>query len=66
MKVSVDVTKCCGAGQCVLTAPEVFDQREDDGTVVLLAPAPPEEQAAPVREAAAVCPAGAITVREAD
>jgi hypothetical protein len=25
-----------GAGSCVLIAPEVFDQREDDGIVILL------------------------------
>ena len=36
MRVAVDQDKCCGAGKCVLLAPEVFDQREDDGVVVLL------------------------------
>ncbi|NEW70776.1 hypothetical protein G4H13_10220 [Streptomyces rapamycinicus] len=30
MKVHVDEAKCCGAGQCVLVAPEVFDQRDVD------------------------------------
>ncbi|WP_248960843.1 ferredoxin [Sphaerisporangium perillae] len=60
MKVTVDEAKCCGAGQCVLIAPEVFDQREDDGIVILLEPEPGEEQHALVRVAAAVCPAAAI------
>ncbi|MEV4096472.1 ferredoxin [Streptosporangium saharense] len=64
MKVSVDQTRCCGAGQCVLTVPEVFDQREEDGIVVLLDPEPAEEFRAAVREAAAVCPTSAITVHE--
>ncbi|PZG15262.1 ferredoxin [Nonomuraea aridisoli] len=64
MKVTVDEDKCCGAGQCVLLAPDVFDQREDDGIVVLLDAAPPEELHAAVREAAAVCPAAAIDVDE--
>lgn len=36
MKITVDEEKCCGAGQCVLIAPEVFDQRDEDGIVVLL------------------------------
>ncbi|MFE0378775.1 ferredoxin [Streptomyces inhibens] len=45
MHVSVDQDKCCGAGQCVLLAPEVFDQREEDGTVVLLNPEPPAQRA---------------------
>jgi len=62
MKVTVDEDKCCGAGQCVLLAPDVFDQREDDGIVVLLDAAPSEELHAAVREAAAVCPAAAIDV----
>lgn len=64
MRIEVDEEKCCGAGQCVLTAPEVFDQRDEDGVVVLLEPEPPEERQAPVREAAAICPAAAISLRE--
>jgi ferredoxin len=60
--VTIDQEKCCGAGQCVLAAPEVFDQREDDGIVVLLNPDPPEDQHAATRDAAALCPAAAIAV----
>ena len=62
MKISVDETKCCGAGQCALIAPDVFDQRDDDGIVTLLNPEPPQNQHPTVREAAAVCPAAAITL----
>jgi ferredoxin len=64
MKVTVDQDRCCGSGQCVLAAGEVFDQREQDGIVVLLEvePAPPLHGR--VREAAIICPAGAITVEE--
>lgn len=64
MKVTVDQDRCCGAGQCVLLAPDVFDQGEDDGIVLLLDAKPPEGLHAAVREAAAVCPAGAIDVSE--
>ncbi|OUD00041.1 ferredoxin [Streptosporangium minutum] len=64
MKVAVDEDKCCGAGQCVLIAPEVFDQRDDDGIVILLEPEPDADQHAAVRESAAVCPAFAIEVIE--
>lgn len=63
LRVSVDCDKCCGAGQCVLTAPEVFDQG-DDGLVILLDEAPPEALHAAVREAAVVCPGSAITVED--
>jgi ferredoxin len=62
MQVSVDEDKCCGAGQCVLLAPEVFDQRDEDGIVVLLDAQPPEQLHTAVREAADVCPAAAIAV----
>ena len=65
MKIAVDEAKCCGAGQCVLIAPEVFDQREDDGVAEVLEPSPAPEFHARVREAAAVCPAAAIQVVEA-
>jgi ferredoxin len=58
--LSVDQARCCGAGQCVLTAPEVFDQDEDTGLVVLLDPRPPASASRAVRDAAAFCPAGAI------
>jgi ferredoxin len=64
MKLTVDQDKCCGAGQCVLLVPEVFDQREEDGIVVLLDETPTEALHAAVREAASVCPAAAITVEE--
>ncbi|MEV0612734.1 ferredoxin [Nonomuraea sp. NPDC050404] len=64
MKVTVDEDKCCGAGNCVLLAPEVFDQREDDGIVILLDAEPAAGHHPEVREAAAVCPAGAIEVAE--
>jgi ferredoxin len=60
VKVAVDQSLCCGAGQCVLVAPEVFDQQEEDGRVVLLDPEPGERHAAAVREAAATCPTGAV------
>ncbi|MEV6491098.1 ferredoxin [Actinoplanes sp. NPDC051633] len=62
MRVSVDQDRCCGAGQCVMLVPEVFDQRDEDGIVVLLEPSPAPELHDDVRHAAAVCPATAITV----
>lgn len=62
MKIAIHEEKCCGAGQCVLVAPDVFDQRDEDGVVVLLNPEPPASGYETVREAAAVCPAAAITV----
>ncbi|MCC5480538.1 ferredoxin [Streptomyces barringtoniae] len=64
MKVIVDQNKCVASGQCVLSAPDVFDQREEDGIVVLLTEKPPDGLADDVRQAAALCPAQAIWVEE--
>ena len=64
MKVIVDQDKCVASGQCVVAAADVFDQRDEDGIVVLLDSAPPEELTADVRHAAAVCPALAIVVAD--
>jgi ferredoxin len=65
MTVNVETDKCVAAGQCVLLAPEVFDQREEDGVVVLLDDAPGPEYHDAVREAATACPASAIQLAEA-
>jgi ferredoxin len=64
MKVTVEEAKCCGAGTCVMLAPDVFDQRDDDGIVILLDEHPAAELHAIVREAASVCPGVAISVSE--
>jgi ferredoxin len=64
MKVSVDQDKCVSSGQCVLNASEIFDQRDDNGVVLLLNDSPSSEQAANVRNAAAACPALAIDIEE--
>ncbi len=45
-------------------APEVFDQRDEDGVVVLLTAHPPAERAEAARKAAAACPAMAIRIEE--
>ncbi|WP_186781633.1 MULTISPECIES: ferredoxin [unclassified Streptomyces] len=64
MRVSVDRDLCVGAGQCVLSAEEVFDQDGDDGLVVLRNPDPSPAQEDAVRDAVDRCPAGAITLQE--
>ena len=64
MRVTVDQDKCVSSGQCVLHAGEVFDQRDDDGVVVLLNDNPADEQEDNVRNAAAACPALAIDIEE--
>lgn len=64
MKVEVDPDVCAGSGMCALTDSAVFDQDEVDGTVVLLQPSPTGEHEKAAREAAHLCPAGAIRIVE--
>jgi ferredoxin len=59
-RVRVDRDVCVGAGQCVLAAPGVFDQGDQDGlSYVLVDPVPPALAPA-VQDAAARCPARAV------
>ncbi|GGS86693.1 ferredoxin [Nonomuraea spiralis] len=62
MKITADTSVCIGAGMCALTVPEVFDQSEDEGTVVLLQEVPAEGQEEAVRRAVSLCPSGALSV----
>jgi ferredoxin len=64
MRVAVDQDKCVAAGQCVAAAPAVFDQRDEDGIVVLLKAAPDAAEEDDVRRAAGVCPALAIQLQD--
>lgn len=64
MKILIDEAKCVAAGQCVSAAPDVFDQRDEDGIAMLLMEDPPEELYDDVRQAAAICPALAIQLLE--
>jgi ferredoxin len=64
MHVTVDTAKCIAAGACVMEAFEVFDQREEDGVVVLLNASPGPEQEANVRRAVSACPARAIVLSD--
>jgi ferredoxin len=64
MRVVVDVGRCRGAGLCALTAPDVFDQDEEDGTVLLLEAEPPPAHQEAVVAAAALCPNAVISLEE--
>ncbi|GII89208.1 ferredoxin [Sphaerisporangium siamense] len=64
MRIKADTDVCIGAGMCVFTAGDVFDQDEDEGTVVVLLPEPPPDRHAAVRRALQVCPSGALSISE--
>ncbi|MFF0587280.1 ferredoxin [Streptomyces sp. NPDC003781] len=55
--------RCVGAGQCVLAAPAVFDQDEEEGLVLVLDENPPASRSDAVRAAVRACPSGALALR---
>jgi len=64
LKVTVDRERCVGSGQCALNLPEVFDQDDADGIVILLTDRPAESLRERVLEAELLCPAMAIRTEE--
>ena len=62
MHIVADTGRCVGAGQCVLTEPAIFDQDEDDGTVLLRTEQVADEDLDRVREAVHVCPSQALSL----
>lgn len=64
MRVTIDKSRCIAAGQCVLNAPFLFDQGEEDGIVILLKDEPAPEQEEHARRAARLCPAEAIKIHD--
>src|SRR5512139_3162681 len=64
VRVSLDRSVCIGAGQCVTRCSAVFDQSDDDGLGVVVAPVPDPRWLDAVRDAARFCPTRAIRLVE--
>jgi ferredoxin len=64
MRIVTDTGRCVGAGQCALTEPSVFDQSDEDGTVVLLTDQAEGDVLERVREAVDLCPSQALSIEE--
>lgn len=62
MRVTANADICVGAGQCVLAAPTVFDQSEQDGRVLVITAEIGDEEAEAVRTAVEWCPSGAVVL----
>lgn len=61
MRITIDREKCIGAGNCVMAAPTVFSQDDENGLVVLLDPNPSDDLAEAVAEAVEICPGKVIS-----
>lgn len=61
MRIHVDETRCISAGICALLAPDLFDQRDDDGVAIVLDPNPSVNTMDLLEQAIQRCPSGSIT-----
>ncbi|MGW5866081.1 ferredoxin [Streptomyces sp. NPDC055239] len=64
MRITVNRELCVGSGNCVEIAPEVFDQDDQEGLVVLRMTEPPEDLQESVDLTSQMCPVGAIEVQK--
>lgn len=64
MEVRVDRERCVASGLCMVHVPEVFDQSDEDGKVLLNTPMPEAALIGAVQAAVARCPNRAITLRK--
>lgn len=64
MKILIYPDKCVGVGQCVVAAPTLFSQNDDDGQVVRLKEKPDAAEHDAARAAVRLCPASAIAIEE--
>ena len=64
MKVTVDFDVCASTGSCMQVCPEVFEVRSDGYLYVLIEGDLPKELEGKARQAAELCPTGAISIEE--
>ncbi|MFI7616589.1 ferredoxin [Nonomuraea terrae] len=64
MRVILDPQSCQAYGNCLLTAPDVFDLDEETGVAIILQERPPAELHAAVEEAVRSCPVQALTLED--
>ncbi len=62
VRILADQDICCGSGVCAMRVPDVFDQDERTGIVVVLVPEPPPELHVAVRGAVTHCPSLALRI----
>jgi ferredoxin len=63
VRVDIDPARCCAAGNCELSFPDLFVVPDEGAPAVFLLPVLPAGREADVEAAAGGCPTGAISLR---
>jgi len=64
MRIHHDRDRCVGSGACAFTLPDIFDQDENDGRVLVLVERPGAEDRKAIEEVAASCPVWALSIED--
>jgi ferredoxin len=64
VRIVADRDICFGAGMCVMTAPDLFDQDDELGQVLVLKERPGPSRREAAQRAAFLCPSGALSLEE--
>ncbi len=64
MRVIAATHKCIASGTCVLTCPQVFGQRDEDGVVQVLAEHPSLDFLKKIKQAIDLCPAQVFSLED--
>ncbi|MEU5401318.1 ferredoxin [Streptomyces sp. NPDC005963] len=62
MRITADTQRCLGAGQCVLSDPDRFDQSDEGIVLVLEGEVDGSSEEARARETVALCPSQALAL----
>ena len=63
LRLCGDRAQCVGAGMCVLTAPDLFEQDDEQGLVVVLKDVVDVSAVAAAQAAVDACPSGALSLQ---
>lgn len=66
MRVITQTQKCIASGNCALTCPQVFEQRDEDGVVHVINEQPSLDLLARVKQVVDLCPAQVFRVEDED
>ncbi|MGI9621932.1 MAG: ferredoxin [Acidimicrobiales bacterium] len=64
MRIEIDLERCILAGECIYNHPDLFEWNPQDQPVALRPEVDDETDMRAVRQAASVCPSGAISCHE--